>query len=219
MLKKANQIKTVSGDSISIITEGCGDFYGNLVNGSLVSTFFHLAIGAFPELYRYTFPNHRLVDMVYPKENLAMRPVHVAQRSSDMINKAFVTDMYLWIYDLEEDNSFFGDERQLSYLKKVIELKKIWRNKYKGFVFADEKGIGEKSEELTAKVFYKDDMCLIAYACDGKTLCELKTDFYADIVEFNCIEGEDSVSEALDTARCYIRIAYSKCGIILLKKK
>ena len=219
MLEEANKIKTINGEPISIITEGCGDMYSSVINGSLISTFFHLSIGAFPELYRYTFPEHRLVDMVYPKQNLAMRPVHVAQRSSDLINKAFVTDMYFWIYDLEEDNSFFGDPEQLSYLRKVLELKREWKQKYKGFTFRDEKGISEKSPELMAKTFYKDDLCLIAYACDGKTLCELKTDFSADIVEFHCVEGADSVSEAIDPDRSYIRIAYSRCGTILLKKK
>lgn len=219
MLGKANNIKTKDGQPISIIIEGCSDLYGSLVNGSLVSTFVSLHSGAFPELYRYTFPNQRLVDMVYPKQNLAMRPVHVAQRSSDLINKAFVTDMNFWIYDLEEDNSFFGDPDQLDYLRKVIDLKREWHQKYESFVFTDEKGINEKSDELTAKIFYKDDLCLIAYASDGKTVCDLKLEFPAEIIEFNCIENTDLVSEELVPDMCYIKIAYSRCGIILLKRK
>jgi len=220
MLERANKIKAKDGSRISIIIEGCSDIYGSSVNAGLVSTFMWLHSGAFPEMYRYTFPNQNLVDMVYPKQNLAMRPVHVAQRSSDFINKAFVTDMYFWIYDLEEDNSFFGDPEQLAYLKKVLDLKRLWHQKYKGFVFSDENGINEKSGELTAKTFYNsDNQCLIAYACDGKTVCDLKIGAPADIIEFHCVEGTDSVSEALDPDHCYIRIAYSRCGIILLKNK
>lgn len=218
-LKDAKNIKTKSGEPVSIIIEGCSDLYNSNVNGQLVSTFVSLHNGSFPEMYRYTFPKHKLVDMVYPKQNLAMRPVHVAQCSSYMINKAFVTDMYLWIYDLVEDNSFLEDPEQLSYLLKVIELKRKWKKKYKGFVFADDKGISEKSDELTAKMFYKDDLCLIAYSSDGKTVCDFKTDFKADIIEFTCAEETNSVSEALDPDRSYLRISYSRCGMILLKKK
>jgi len=192
--------------------------YGSLVNGSLVSTFISLHSGAFPELYRYTFPQHRLVDMVYPKQNLAMRPVHVAQRSTDMINKAFLTNMYFWVYDLEEDNSFFGDPEQLDYLRKVIDIKRIWKEKFSDFIFRDEMGIVEKSEELTAKTYFKGDYGLIAYTSDGKTVCDIKTFIDADIVDYYTIEGNDCISEALDPDRRYIRISYSRCGIIFMKK-
>ena len=217
VIKQARSIRAKNGDKISIIIEGCSDIYNDLVSGSLVSTFMTLHTGAFPELYRYTFPNQRLLDMVYPKQNLAMRPVHVAQRSSYLINKTFITDMYFWIYDLEEDNSFFGDPEQLEYLKKVLELKRKWNDKYKNFVFSDEKGISEKSTELSAKTYFKDDICIIAFASDGKTVCELKTEFNGEIIESNCIGEEDSVTEELDPERCYIRIAYSRCGYIVLK--
>ena len=220
ILERANGIKTKSGDALSIIIEGCSDIYGSVVNGGLVSTFMWLHSGAFPEMYRYTFPNHNLVDMVYPKQNLAMRPVHVAQRSSDFINKAFVTDMYFWIYDLEEDNSFFGDPMQLDYLLKVLDLKRYWHQNYPDFVFSDEAGIVDKSEELLVKTFIKDeDMCLIAYASDGKTVCDLKIAFSAEIIESRCIEGTEAVSEVLDPDRFYLRISYSRCGIVLLKRK
>lgn len=218
LLEEANKIKTNAGEPISIIIEGCSDMYGSLVNGSLVSTFISLHSGAFPELYRYTFPKHRLVDMVYPKQNLAMRPVHVAQRSTDMINKAFLTDMNFWIYDLEEDNSFFNDPEQLDYLRKVIDIKKIWKEKFGDFIFEDEMGIVEKSEELSAKTYFKDDCGLLAYTSDGKTVCDIKSFTDADIVEYHTIEGNDCISEALDPDRRYIRISYSRCGIIFLKK-
>jgi len=218
LLEEANQIKTNAGEPISIIIEGCSDMYGSLVNGSLVSTFISLHSGAFPELYSYTFPQHRLVDMVYPKRNLAMRPVHVAQRSTDMINKAFLTNMTFWIYDLEEDNSFFLDPEQLDYLRKVIEIKKIWREKFGDFVFGDETGIVEKSEELSAKTYFKGDYGLLAYTSDGKTVCDIQSFIDADIVEYYTIEGNDCINEALDLDRRYIRISYSRCGIILLKK-
>lgn len=220
MLLKANEIKTNAGEPISIIIEGCSDLYGSVVNGSLVSTFMWLHSGAFPEMYRYTFPKQKLVDMVYPKQNLAMRPVHVAQRSTDFINKAFVTDMTFWIYDLEEDNSFFGDPEQLAYLRKVLDLKRLWHQRYHGFVFADEMGIVEKSNELTVKTFFgNDNFALIAYTSDGKTVCDLKIAAPAEIVEYECAEGTEAVSEALDPDRFYLRIAYSRCGFILLKRK
>ena len=79
--------------------------------------------------------------MVYPRKNLSMRPVHIAQVSREMINKAFILGSYFWIYDLEEDNTFKNDQEQYEYLKKVIDLKNVWLNLYGQGIFKDTVGI------------------------------------------------------------------------------
>ena len=110
---------------LNIIIEGCSDLYGPMVGGQLISTFSYIDV-AYPRLFRYTFPHQGLVDMVYPKKNLAMRPVFVANRAKQMIDTAIITGMTPWVYDLEEDNTFFRDPEMLDYLKKALIIRKAF---------------------------------------------------------------------------------------------
>lgn len=216
LLTQANNIRNIQGANISVIAEGCSDYYGEYIDGGLVSTFYHLAIGSFPEMYRYTFPNDLLIDMVYPKRNLAMRPVHVAQKSTFMINKAFTTDMYFWIYDLEEDNSFFNDPTQKDYLNSVLALKNKWKEKYKDFVFADEKGIVQKNKEFMVKSYYKDDKCLIVYAGEDVGTLNVKMDFQFEIIDYLNDSEAAIVTEIEGNS---FRVKGSRFGLIYLKTR
>lgn len=121
--------------------EGCSDLYGGLVDGQLVSTFSYYFSGAYPELYRYANPEQTLVDMVYPSRGNVMRPEHIGKRSTEMINRTYINNCYFWIYDLEEDNSFFNDPAQWKYLKSVLLLAKRVRPALAGFAFRDTNGI------------------------------------------------------------------------------
>lgn len=136
-----------------IFYEGVTDIHGSYVSGQLISTFIHYHTGAYPELYRYTFPDQILIDMVYPHKGLAMRPVHVGQVSREMIDKAFIMGLYLWIYDLEEDNTFSSDPEQFKYLKDVIKLRKVWLDLYGYGIFKDTMGIDVSDNDITAKLY------------------------------------------------------------------
>ena len=136
---------------MSMLVEGVSDAYRGETSGSLISTFSYYCTGSFPELYKYTYPEQILVDMLYPESNMAMRPVHIGQASTDIINKAFVTGAYFWIYDLVDDNSFHRDPKQLHYLKDVIALRNYWLQHFGHGVFRDTDGILEIPETLVKR--------------------------------------------------------------------
>ncbi len=165
VIERVRDITAESGEKLTVITEGISDKYGDTACGGLVSTFAYHHNGAFPELYRYTFPNHRMVDMVYPEKNLAMRPVHVAQASREMIDRAFVCGMYFWVYDLEQDNTFRRDEESRRYLCEAIAARREWMKRYPDYVFADERGI--EVYKATAKHYEGDGEGIIAFAHGG----------------------------------------------------
>lgn len=146
---------------LSMIHEGCSDAYGGFCSGQLVSTFFGQYTGSFPELYRYTFPEQTLVDMLYPARNLAMRPVHVAQASRTIMDRAFVTGMYYWIYDLKDDNTFTRDPDSYEYLKAMISLRTLWLEKFG-------KGSYRDTVDLVGEI--PQGVCAATYELDGRTL-------------------------------------------------
>lgn len=159
LLKHINYIydekfKKQGSEKPALFIEGCGDVYGYLVSGQLISTFFYWHCGAYPELYKYTFPEHILIDMIYPSKGQVMRPVHVSQVARELLNKAFIIDSYFWIYDLEEDNTFYKDPEMLAYLKKVIAFKKFWLERFGHGIFKDDIGLYCEDKAIIAKLYY-----------------------------------------------------------------
>lgn len=144
---------------MSIIHEGVSDAYGGYSSGQLISTFFYFFC-SYPELYKYTYPEQILVDMVYPQKNMAMRPVYIGQASTKMINKAFVTGSYFWIYDLIDDNTFTRDPEQYRYLQNVIALRKYWLNKFGHGVFRDTEGVIDTQHIMTKRFDIADGILL-----------------------------------------------------------
>ena len=156
------QRKESGRETMSIIHEGVSDSYGPLVSGQLISTFYYHNCGAFPELYRYTFPEQILVDMLYPKSNLAMRPAHVAQASRPMIDRAFRTGMYYWVYDLVDDNSFTRDPESFEYLRNMTSLRKFWLDTFGLGVFRDQEHLLVQGDGVNASCFALEAGMLIA---------------------------------------------------------
>lgn len=167
-------------DPILFLYEGVTDIHGEYISAQLISTFFYYHCGAYPELYKYTFPEQILVDMVYPRKNLSMRPVHIAQVSREMINKAFILGSYFWIYDLEEDNTFKNDPEQYEYLKKVIDLKNVWLNLYGQGIFKDTVGIEVNDNGILAKLYYLNDSSNLITIANAAMKKEGKVKFYCD---------------------------------------
>lgn len=146
-------------DPVPIFIEGVSDAYGNLCSGQLVSTFFY-EFCAFPELFKYTFPEQLLVDMAYPRIRMAMRPVHVGQASTRMINRSFVNGTYFWIYDLEEDNTFTRDPVQHRYLKAILALRAFWLDRFGHGIFRDTDGLREIRLAMVRRFDLQDGMLL-----------------------------------------------------------
>lgn len=128
------------GEKLQMIHEGVSALYGDVSCG-LMCSFQLMPLGAFPELYAYTFPEHRLVEAIYPKRNMAMRPVHVGQISKKLIDKTFLIGGYFWIYDLEEDCDFDLDQESKEYLKNALALTKYRLENFGEAVFCDTDGV------------------------------------------------------------------------------
>lgn len=205
VLEKARDITTKSGEKLNVITEGISSLYGDIACGGLVSTFVYHHNGAFPELYRYTFPHHCMVDMVYPNRNLAMRPVHVAKASREMAERSFLCGMYFWIYDLEQDNTFKRDPEGLEYLNLLVKARKDWISKYPDYAFCDELGI-ILCQNCKAKHFVKDNEGVISFVNGGDGV--ITVDF---VGEFDC---ETQIKDG----HTLILLPKSKVGIVHYKK-
>ena len=96
-----------------------------------------------------------------------MRPVHVAQASREMIDRAFLLGMYFWIYDLEEDNTFRRDPKSYEYLKKVIALRKFWLEEFGLGTYGDQNGLTNIPEGIQAACYTLEDGLLIV--CSNTT--------------------------------------------------
>ncbi len=129
------------GDSMMLMGEHVSDLLGGVMTLQLTQLFFKYHTGGFPEMYRYTFPEHGITDMVYPGKNMAMRPVHVANVAEEMMANAFTNGSYFWVYDLADDNTFTRDPENFALLKDLIRLRKIQLREGADLLFRDTDGI------------------------------------------------------------------------------
>ena len=110
--------------------------------------------------------------MVYPSRGNVMRPEHIGKRSTEMINRTYINNCYFWIYDLEEDNSFFNDPAQWKYLKSVLLLAKRVRPALAGFAFRDTNGIVSCDDGLSARLYQNGDAYVLR-VCFGERRTEI----------------------------------------------
>lgn len=157
------ELRTEHGEDFALLHEGCSDAYGPVCAGQLISTFAYHHRGAFPQLYRYAFPEQALIDMAYPRRGLAMRPVHVARASREMMDRAFVTGLYFWVYDLAEDNSFHNDPESLAYLKALLSLRRFWLERFGQGIFQDDQGV-RGGPGISLGLYQAEDGVLLACA-------------------------------------------------------
>lgn len=166
LLARIAQDAPASG--VALLMEGANDTYCTGASGGLISTMFYEMAGAFPELYRYTFPNHPLVDMMNPRRHSGMRAEHLARRACKLLFRAFVDGMYLWNYDLFEDNCYQPDDPQAVRVKQVHALRRTWLDHYGRGRFADVLGLLPSCASVMARRYeLADGRVLIACAREG----------------------------------------------------
>ena len=147
-----------------ILYEGCCDVFGSGVAAQLISTLRRPAVGALAEVYKYTFPEQILTDMLNPRRYSAMRAEHVARKSVWLLYKSFVIGSYFWCYDLEEDNTFSRDPVQERRMVKTVALRKAWLEKWGHGTFRDQEGLIGVAEEALVKTYNIDKGVLVACA-------------------------------------------------------
>ena len=154
-------------DGMALIFEGCNDAFGPYASGQLITTLGGPFMGRTPEIYKYTFPEQILADMMNPRRNSAMRAEHVARHSTEFLYKAFTVGAYLWCYDLEWDNTWRRDPEQYERLKKVVALRTKWLKTYGHGLFRDDRGILKAPVGPFIKRFDLEDGLLLACAAES----------------------------------------------------
>ncbi len=172
-------------DKIFII-EGCSDIYGRYVDLQLVSTFFYWHT-SYPELFRYTFPDHMLVDMLYP-DYQTMRPSFVSLISKDLIGRSFILGMYPWIYDLTLDNSFDSSEELKDYLSYFLRLRMLGIDFFNRGQFLDDLNL-ETNSNIKAKLYKKDNQYMVAIWNKEKDKGELGVKLLNPPIKVNVISS------------------------------
>ncbi|MBR6526069.1 MAG: hypothetical protein IKT57_08845 [Clostridia bacterium] len=153
-------------EGMGLIFEGCNDAFGPYASGQLITTLGGPFVGRKPEMYRYTFPDQILCDMMNPRRWSAMRPEHVARHATEWLYLAFVNGMYLWCYDLEGDNNFRSDDAERKILMETAALRKRWLNAFGHGIFRDEEGIVQKPEKVFARRYDVESGALIALGAE-----------------------------------------------------
>ena len=153
-------------EGMALIYEGCNDALGDGASGQLITVLSSPLQCWLPEVYKYTFPDQILVDMMNARRNSAMRPEHVARHSTELLHRAFVNGSYLWCYDLEWDNTWRRDPEQWERLRKIVALRTAWLAKYDQGRFTDTVGVACAPEGQMVKRYEIEGGVLAACACE-----------------------------------------------------
>lgn len=168
--KLLHELRTAVPDC-PILYEGCCDVFGSGVAAQLISTLRRPAVGALAEVYKYTFPEQILTDMLNPRRYSAMRAEHTARKSTWLLYKSFVIGSYFWCYDLEEDNTFSRDPEQEARMQKTVALRQAWLDCWGHGIFRDQEDLLGVSEDALVKKYDLDNGILVACA-DEKGLTD-----------------------------------------------
>lgn len=154
---------------VALLVEGANDTYCPGLSGGLVTTMFYDHCGAFPEMYRYTFPKQPLIDMMNPRRHSGMRPEILARRACKLLYRAFVDGMYLWSYDLYEDNCYRPNDPQTPRVKRVHALRREWLARCGRGIFRDQLGlsVADCPGAMLRRYDLPDGSVLIACAQEG----------------------------------------------------
>lgn len=154
-------------EGMGLIYEGCNDAFGPYSSVQLISELHCPFKGRMPQVYKYTFPDQILADMMNPRRHSAMRPEHVARHSTELLHNAFTMGAYLWCYDLEWDNNWRSDEEQTTRLKKQIALRRAWLENYGQGTFVDTVGLLEVPRGHQVRCFRLEDGLLVVAGREG----------------------------------------------------
>ena len=156
-----------------------------------------------------------IVDMLYPTQNLAMRPVHVAQSAKEIMGTLFCNGSYFWIYDLEEDNTFTRDPEGSALLSQVLRLCALRRQLLPNGLFLDRDGVCTDAQGILLSRFSdgaSDLLCLFA-TDDSNDAVRIVLDGICAKQAVFC-DGESEYTCPIDNG---VLTLPKKTGIVLLK--
>lgn len=142
----------VFSDTLMLMGEHVSDQAGGSMSFQL-NQLWLTYVSAYPEMYRYTFPQHGLVDMIYPNKNQVFRAPLISKASQLFMARLFTNGSYFWVYDLVDDSTFTRDQEGFVILKDLIKLKKIQLSRAADYLFRDTDGITSCSPCVMARTF------------------------------------------------------------------
>ncbi|MBE3583574.1 MAG: hypothetical protein IMX01_05610 [Limnochordaceae bacterium] len=124
-----------------LMIEGCGDLYAPYLTAGLVHGWYYAH--AYPEAYRYTFPEYLGVDMVYPSQGQRFRPAGISALAYDQLHRTFILGHYFWFYDQEDERfcNFRTDPAMWAYVRQVLALRAAVRPFLQQGEFLDDLGV------------------------------------------------------------------------------
>ena len=178
----------------------------------LTQSFFSSQMGFFTDMYRYTFPEFGLMDMVYPK-NVLMRPPQFAAKE-EIIATCFANDTYFWLYHIGDDINYFRDERSLSLVTEANHLNAIKKQQYSDYLYVDTDGIS--CDETVARVrrYNKGKQVLLkAYRYKETDAAVTLAD---NIIKATAITSENKAYD-LEIDKNKVQLPKEKISLILLE--
>lgn len=130
-----------------------------------------------------------------------MRPEHIGKRSTEMINRTFVNNCYFWVYDLEEDNSFFNDKAQWKYLKSVLTLARKVHGELNSYVFCDTNGIASCDDGIMARLYENGGSCVLLYASENDEMKYITLGFEATVEKIETVDGDTQASSFISNKK------------------
>ena len=173
--------------SLVMFGEGLTDALGSYLSGQLGTTYMH-HLNAYPEMYRYTFPEHLILDMVYPFRSQGMRAAPVSYWWKELMDRVFLTGMNYWIYDDEEYGSFRNDPIRWDYLKRLISLRLQWFTEFGRGRFEDELPLASVSGGKAKAFSLSNNNMLITFVPDkSEKICKivLKDQGFKSVILYN----------------------------------
>lgn len=212
VMRCREEYKDAFDDAMMTMGEWVCDAYGGIMTYQLTQSFFSAQMGFFTDMYRYTFPEFGLMDMVYPK-NVLMRPPQFAARE-EILATCFTNGSYLWLYHISDDINFFRDAKSLSLIQNVNQMNTIMKLYYDDFRYVD--SVGVSCDESVARVRRYNNGKQALIKAYRYSMNDAVVDISENIRKATLITSDNSQLDIETTGNAFI-LPKEKCSVILLE--
>lgn len=141
------------GESVFLYSEWLTDLLALELDAQLIHTCWMQGVQyAFPEMFRYTFPEVMLLDQVlqkpWPGNPATVEGAHVQA----VFCREFITGLYFWTYDHVPLTPAFGE-----FFRNAVALRQSFADDFADGIFRDTTGLKEISPHVSAKRFELPD--------------------------------------------------------------
>lgn len=202
------------GDAMVTMGEWVCDAYGGIMTYQLTQSFSTSQMGFCTDIFRYTFPEFGLVDMVYP-DNVLMRPPQFGARET-IAATCFTNGSYLWLYHIGDDINYFRDIRSMQRIQKINQLNTIVKQNFPDFEYVDTVGITCDEKIARVRRFHKGKHVLLKtyrYRDEDVTVS------LAETIKKAFLLTADGKKHRLRVRKNTLRLPAEKVGLILLEIK